>query len=347
MIVSVLLERIARPAALLLALMPLVSALAPAARASEILYAGDYNGNLVAKFDAVTGAALTTVATPFIAPGGESIGGLGNTLFAEGRGGPIKQYDLAGNFLNQFTPATGALGLAVAIDGKSLYATESGHIVQYSIQAGNYGAVLASAVTTNSWGVSINPNTGQVYVANGWSNDTKGGVQTFNADLTGGSTLVAAGDHALKAGAGLVFNKNGSDFWVANGGNSEQGVGESFVSEYTAAGVFVQKIDLTLTLDNSLKFRNAFGVGVDNAGNIYVSSQASNAVIELDASNSFTPSVFIQPDNVGTRSIKSIFFSGQTVPDPVSTPEPGSVVLILSAIPAGLFMMARRRRQTA
>ena len=53
------------------------------ANADEVLYAGDYNGNQVARFNGVTGAPLA--GNPFITPGGESIAGYGRLFSPKAR----------------------------------------------------------------------------------------------------------------------------------------------------------------------------------------------------------------------------------------------------------------------
>lgn len=319
-----------------LALAALSLAVIPTAQAGEILYAGDYNGQKVVRFDGVTGVPIPV--NPFIVGGGESVAGFGNHILNE-ESGHIQQYNLTtGAFEKSFVPTGSGLGLAVALDAQSVYVTQSGSIDQYSLASGNYGALLHHANTFNSWGVAINPVSGKVYVNNGWSNGATG-IQVFNADLSGGTTLVGANDHGMTAGAGLVFSKDGSKFFAVNGGNHDPN--NSFVNEYLADGTFVKTIQFGNIIPSNRPFTNAFGAAVNNAGNIFVSSQRDNAVLEINLSNNDAVSLFVTPSNGASQSIKTIFFSGQTV---LPTPEPSTLFLAFVAAPIGLVAVYRRRK---
>ena len=319
-----------------LALLGLAALTAAPARA-QYLYIGDYTGHQVVRFDDRTGAMVAP--TPFIATAGntESIREYnGILLVADGDAttNRVTKYDVntgaritgAGS---QFTIGTALYDMQVAPDASRVYIAEDNQIAAYSLTD---GSLLGSHATPNSWGVAINPATGEVYTGNGWRTGDNG-VYKYSPDLTTQTTVVPRGDHGLTAVAGITFAKDGS-FYVVNGGNADPT--HSFVNHYKADGTFIR----TLAAPGP-DFLQAFAAGIGPDNNLYVASFSGPCVVRYDTTTDAFMDVFIPGHVTGLVSAKTLDFSSQRT---TTVPEPGSVALLSGLGVCGAGLLRRRRK---
>ena len=303
------------------------------------MYVGDYNGNQVLRFNAVTG--VPDAGNPFIKTLGntESIRGYDGTLLvadAEPGTNRIAKYnETTGVALtgpgSSFFVNTALYDIVVSPDASKIYIAEDAQIASYDLATGN---LLATHSTPDSWGVAISPKTGEIFTGNGWQTGAAG-VYAYSPDLGTERLVVPAGDHGLKAVAGITFARDGS-FYVVNGGNFDANNG--FVNHYKADGTFIST--MTATDPNAISRAFAAAIGPDN--NLYVTSFLGACVLKFNTATDTFDSVFVAPHGGGLASAKTLDFSVNHIE---SVPEPGSVALLCAfgVVGAGLF---RKRRAT-
>ncbi len=311
---------------------------APPAQA-QYMYVGDYNGNQVLRFDAVTGAP--DAGNPFIKTVGntESIRGYDNTLL-------VADAESGTNVVTKYNQTTGAaltgpgssfhIGAALydmtlSADASTLYIAEDAQIVSYNLAT---GAQIASHTTPDSWGVAISPKTGEIFTGNGW-NTGAAGVYAYNSALTTQRTVVAAGDHGLTAVAGITFAKDGS-FYVVNGGNYDPNNG--FVNHYKADGTFIS----TMTTPDPTAISRAFAAAIGPDNNLYVTSFTGACVLKFNTISDTFDSVFVAPHGGGLASAKTLDFSVNHI---TTVPEPGSVALLCAFGVSGIGLLRRRAKK--
>ena len=305
---------------------------------AQYMYVGDYNGNQVLRFDQTTG--IPDAANPFIKTLGhtESIRGYDGVLLvadAEGGTNRLAKYNIntgaaltgpgASFFIN-----TALYDIAISPDATTAYIAEDAQIASYDLATGN---LIASHATPDSWGVAINPKTGEIFTGNGWQTGAAG-VYAYDANLGTQRTVVAAGDHGLKAVAGITFAKDGS-FYVVNGGNFDAGNG--FVNHYKADGTFIS----TMTASDPAAISRAFAAAIGPDGNLYVTSFLGACVLKFNTTTDTFDSVFVAPHGGNLSSAKTLDFSVNHIETAV--PEPGSVALLCAVGVAGAGLFRRRR----
>ena len=305
---------------------------------AQYMYVGDYNGNQVLRFDSTTGAP--DAGNPFIKTLGntESIRGYDGVLLvadAEGATNRVGKYNVnTGAALtgpgSSFFVNTALYDIAISPDATKAYIAEDAQIASYDLAT---GTLLATHTTPDSWGVAINPKTGEIFTGNGWQTGAAG-VYAYDANLGTQRTVVPAGDHGLKAVAGITFAKDGS-FYVVNGGNFDANNG--FINHYKADGTFIST--MTDTADPAAISR-AFAAAIGPDGNLYVTSFTGACVLKFNTATDTFNSVFVPPHGGNLVSAKTLDFSVNHIN---SVPEPGSVALLFASgiVGAGLF---RKRR---
>ena len=305
---------------------------------AQYMYVGDYNGNQVLRFDAITGAP--DAGNPFIKTLGntESIRGYANTLLvADSETGTnvVRKYnETTGAALSgpgsSFSIGTALYDMTLSSDASALYIAEDDHITSYNVAT---GAQIATHSTPDSWGVAISPKTGEIFTGNGWRTGAAG-VYAYSADLGTERLVVPGGDHGLTAIAGITFAKDGS-FYVVNGGNYDPNNG--FVNHYRADGTFIS----TMTTPDPNQIARAFAAAIGPDNNLYVTSFLGACVLKFDTTNDTFASVFVAPHGGGLSSAKTLDFSVNHVNE---VPEPGSVALLCAFGVVGAGLLRRKRR---
>ena len=304
---------------------------------AQYMYVGDYNGDQVLRFDQTTG--LPDASNPFIKTIGntESIRGYNGTLLvadAEGATNRVAKYDVnTGAALtgpgSSFFVNTALYDIAISPDAKTAYIAEDAQIASYNLAT---GALIATHSTPDSWGVAISPKTGEIFTGNGWQTGAAG-VYAYDANLGTERVVVPAGDHGLKAVAGITFAKDGS-FYVVNGGNFDANHG--FINHYKADGTFIS----TFTAPDPNAISRAFAAAIGPDGNLYVTSFLGACVLKFDTTTDSFNSVFVAPHGGNLASAKTLDFSVNHIN---SVPEPGSVALLCAVGVTGAGVLRRRR----
>ncbi len=331
------------------------------------LFLGDYSDSQVVRYD---GNTPDTFINKFSAGGNvEGMGGysVGTGLskvnhLLVGLGSQIKDYIVTGpptngqSLYNHIPTSSGNLQITVANDGNSVYSAQfTNGITQYSIVPGpSYGTVLSHTFVmagnagshANVWGVAVEKGTGNVIASANWSSASDSihvGINKYSSSLAYIGSLVAYGDHGLTHGAGITYAPDGS-FYVVNGGNAAPGPGPgTFVLHYAADGTFLNKLTDPLNA-----FKNAFQPAIGPDGNLYVSNQEGNCVVEFNITDPLhygEESVFITAATADANgaSAKTLYFTSNDIPQTV--PEPATMIMALLGVAGGAGYGWRRKRK--
>ena len=334
-------------------------------QAQTQLFLGDYSGSQVVRFSGDTPDTDVPGGNFSLSGHDEGMGGYStgsgtskvNHLLVGVTGSPnnsiqdwVVSFPTGQTLVNSINlDGHGALQISVANDGKSIYAAEGSYgIVQYSIVGGTYGNVLAHTYVTgpggadaNVWGVAVNPITGQVIASANWSSAGDAvhvGINEYNANLTGQSSLVAYNDHGLAHGVGITYTPDGKSFYVVNGGNAAPEAPDAFLLHYTSAGGYIA----TLTAPAGA-LDHPFQPAIGPDGNLYVSNQEGNCILRFDTSTDTFKDVFVSASassSAGGDSAKTLFFTSNII---AQTPEPSTLVSLLSTsgLSLGYFFIRR------
>jgi hypothetical protein len=321
---------------------------------AETVYVGDYSGHQIRRFDG-TGAAIGT--NPWltgITPEGisclENVPGVNPHLLyiADPSSGKIVRVDATTGAIvnpNFITGLSGVANTAFSTDGRILYvAEESGN----RLDAYNSitGALINRVTFTGAHDVIVG-NNGSVYAtAYGSSTPASQGVVEFSADLSSHSTFIGVGNNNLYHATGMAFDNNGN-FWVANAGSirSQPSAPKDFVSEYTAAGVFVKTVT-NAGIINPFDLSNAGDgtIAVSAFGTIGQTSPYNGSILKIntttDAVSTFI-AAGIGNDQAGLNP-KYVSFEADCVTYS-AVPEPSSLALALVGS-LGFAIFAVRRR---
>src|SRR5262249_21306992 len=157
-----------------------------------------------------------------------------------------------------------------------------------------------SGVSNGSWGVAVNPFTGQIYYTTGWATATGAAVYRANADLSGVAPLVPVGDHGITALVGITFKSDGT-FYVVNSGNGDPT--NPFINHYAADGTFLDRVSMVGMPPGSLN--NAFDTEIGPDHNLYVTSQNGACVVKFNATTDTFDSIFVPPHANGLQQAKT------------------------------------------
>ncbi|MDQ3199213.1 MAG: hypothetical protein M3Q46_08530, partial [Verrucomicrobiota bacterium] len=176
------------------------------------------------------------------------------------KGNSVQLFSLTGSGLGVFCTPAQPTGVAVDQTGNLFVASDaSPYSIQKYLPDGS-GSVFVSSGLKGPHALAFDQN-GNLYVANS-VNDT---IQRFAPDGTG--TLFADAADGLVHPTDLVFDTAGNLF-VTNAFGGPQGTGSvSKIAPDGTAAVFAET-----------GFSTAYGLAIDSAGNIYVSSFTGNTV---------------------------------------------------------------------
>lgn len=158
-------------------------------------------------------------------------------------------------------------------DGDKFYATFRDQVRLINLAT---GATIYTASTPDSWGLDINPLTGEVFVANGWTGFagvlTDGIVQRFSATLVNLGTVVP---HNNTGFSGLKFLPDGT-FYVANAFPTNTAIQD--VRHYQANGTLIRTIPIPLSKQTG----SLWDVDTAIDGNIYIVGAGASCIIKIN-----------------------------------------------------------------
>ena len=310
-----------------------------ASHAQSYLYATDYFGKQVVRFDGITGAGVPP--TPFVntAPrAAQAVHSYGSTLLVTqpfddpmAPANYLSKYDIStGGFLSEISVGDSIYELAVNGTGSLIYASRGASIDALDFAT---GAVVHTSAATRPWDVAINPVDGLVYVTEGWDTGSNA-VYKYSTDLSVKTLVVGPTSTPLNGFAGIAFKSDGT-FYVVSGGNADP--------SYATDGV-IYHYDGTGSLLSSFAgpagaLLGAFDGEIGPDGNLYVSSVEGACVVRFDTATDTFKDIFVAPHASGLVSSKSLHFAGSPVP------EPGSIAFLIGAGISGAGFIVRRRRK--
>jgi streptogramin lyase len=195
---------------------------------------------------------------------------------------------------------TNAIAQDAEIDGSgNVWVSNYHHMALLKLNSST-GAIIASttpgALTIRPYSLAIEPNTGNVWVADG---------QYSNADVL--SSAPATGT----VPTGTAIDASGN-VWFANG----TGINAGAVTALTSAG-----IPLTGSPFNTGNAQPSDGVAIDGLGNVWVSNSLGGAVYELNnAGGTVSPAAgyivsnpAIQPDGIAIDGSGNVWYNSATL----------------------------------
>jgi hypothetical protein len=202
--------------------------------------------------------------------------------------------------LNSYTIPAPMLDAVMHPDGDKFYATFRDQVRLVNLAT---GATIYTASTPDSWGLDINPLTGEVFVANGWTgfagvyND--GIVQRFNADLTNPTTVVP---YNATGFTGMKFKPDGTFYVVNMLPQPAFSTPNQEVRHYQANGTLISTIKLPPTqLSGQL-----WDVDTALDGNIYIVGSGTTCLIKINmAQDRFEGIVTQAPPNASGKNLAS------------------------------------------
>lgn len=164
------------------------------------------------------------------------------------------------------------LGVAVSSDGERIYVTQGGgdQATLLIDRAGNHVATLAPAsdvvARSTQLYVAVNPKTGDVYA----TDRSAGAVFVYAADGTYKSTFSPGAGITVWQPLAIAFDADGTLYVSDAGGDYQK------VHVYAPDGSWLRD------LGSAGLFAFANGIGIDKAGNVYVSDSNNGRLIVFD-----------------------------------------------------------------
>lgn len=325
-----------------------VLALTSGAQAQN-LYVGDFSGNSVLRFNALTGGLPDAVIPSLTQP--DHIQTTANDLYIAAFGdGAVFKY----NRTNLAAPRTtlislnNVIGLQLNPAGTELITTntqgvQNASIRRYSITGSLLDTVDISGIANDPWSVRLDSANNRLLFSMGFfSNSANQGIYTLPLNFTSASVPTAlvtgASLNGISRPGGIAILPNGDFFTV---GSLFAG-GPLRINRYNAAGSY-----LTTVTDGAggAIFNNlsGFDLAIGPDGNLYATanptSGGNGSVLKINATTNTFDSVFVGPA-ANIQIAKTLYFdsfAGST-----AAPEPGTLALGALGL---LGLVAARRRK--
>lgn len=229
--------------------------------------------------------------------------------------GEIRVYDYSTASFKTPIPIPGEdiLDVSISSDYAFLFASTYNKLYKISTSTNSIVASFAKTSLVNSttkdfWGSAVQSSSGKIYVTTNWQiNSGTSTIESLNASLTGGSTLIATAPSGFHF-RGVIFDNSGNLWAVAANDNSNT---PDKIFKYTSTGTLINSYNFPTPSSRTGQIYTGkvdpYDIAFDYDGKLYITTFAGDCVTKFDPSNGGF-ATYLQ--YVAGASAKSIAFVG-------------------------------------